>query len=72
MRSTTRWAKRSPIPGACTTCTAMCREWVLDQYTTDFYAKLTGVADNPLCVATKIYPRVVRGGSWDDDPDMLA
>ena len=46
-------------------------EWVLDQYAPDFYAKRTGVAENPLNLATKIYPRVVRGGSWDDDPDML-
>lgn len=47
-------------------------EWVLDQYSPDFYAKLAGgVAENPLNLATKIYPRVVRGGSWDDDPEML-
>ena len=26
---------------------------------------------NPLAIPTKLYPRVVRGGSWDDDPDML-
>jgi formylglycine-generating enzyme required for sulfatase activity len=45
-------------------------EWVLDQYTTDFYAKSGAqVADNPLCIATKIYPRAVRGGSWDDDAE---
>ena len=47
-------------------------EWVLDQYTTSFYGQAAkGVAENPLCVATKVYPRVVRGGSWDDDPEML-
>jgi formylglycine-generating enzyme required for sulfatase activity len=47
-------------------------EWVLDQLTTDFYGKSAGqVADNPLCLATKFHPRTVRGGSWDDDPEML-
>ena len=26
---------------------------------------------NPLLVPVKEYPRVVRGGSWDDDPEVL-
>jgi formylglycine-generating enzyme required for sulfatase activity len=47
-------------------------EWVLDQYTTDFYGQWAGqVADNPLCNPKTLFPRVVRGGSWDDDPEML-
>lgn len=47
-------------------------EWVLDQYTTDFFGKFAGkVADNPLVTPKTVYPRVVRGGSWDDDPEML-
>ena len=25
----------------------------------------------PLAIPTKLYPRVVRGGSWYDDPDLL-
>ncbi|MEQ8786614.1 MAG: formylglycine-generating enzyme family protein [Pirellulaceae bacterium] len=45
-------------------------EWVLDQYTTDFYGKFAGqTAENPLAIPTKLYPRVVRGGSWDSDPE---
>jgi formylglycine-generating enzyme required for sulfatase activity len=48
-------------------------EWVLDQYHADFYSKFAKqeVAVNPLAVPTKIYERVVRGGSWDDDPEVL-
>ena len=47
-------------------------EWVLDGYTADFYgAAGDKVAVNPLAVPTKLYPRVVRGGSWDDDADRL-
>ncbi len=47
-------------------------EWVLDQYDEDFYATLAGKSvTNPLAAPTKIYPRVVRGGCWDDDPEML-
>ncbi len=46
-------------------------EWVLDEFTTDFYSKSAGkVADNPLACPTKQFPRVVRGGSWQSDPEM--
>ncbi len=47
-------------------------EWVLDQHTTDLYAQSAGkVTDNPLAVPKTLYPRIVRGGSWDDDPETL-
>lgn len=47
-------------------------EWVLDQYDEDFLTKSTDEAlHNPLIIPKKLYPRVVRGGSWLDDPDML-
>ncbi len=47
-------------------------EWVLDQFTTEFYGSFGGkVADNPLAIPTTRFPRVVRGGSWQDDPEAL-
>ena len=49
-------------------------EWVLDQHIPDFYTQLKqrpGPLVNPLAAATRLYPRVVRGGSWDDDPEDL-
>ena len=47
-------------------------EWVLDQYDLDFYGKCSdNECMNPLAIPLKEYPRVVRGGSWDDDPEML-
>jgi len=51
-------------------------EWVLDQYRPDFYATLTvnpqsGTAANPFNKAVTQYPRVVRGGSWDDEAERL-
>jgi formylglycine-generating enzyme required for sulfatase activity len=46
-------------------------EWVLDELIPDYYGKFkTGVADNPLAIATKIFPTVVRGGSWMADPEQ--
>jgi len=47
-------------------------EWVLDQHLPDFYVQFAGkTTENPLAATTKIYPRVVRGGSWDGDPEQL-
>lgn len=45
-------------------------EWVLDQYSPDFYSKSNRNTD-PLNIPETLYPRVVRGGGWDDDPDRL-
>ncbi len=47
-------------------------EWVLDQYDPEFYGHSAGKpAEGLLAIPTKLYPRVVRGGSWYDDPDLL-
>lgn len=47
-------------------------EWTLDQYVADGYQRLpeTGAVD-PWTKPTTIYPRTVRGGSWDDDAEDL-
>ena len=45
-------------------------EWVLDQYRPDFYAQLSKKKQpvtEPLALPTKVYGRVVRGGSWEED-----
>jgi formylglycine-generating enzyme required for sulfatase activity len=44
-------------------------EWTLDQYAPDTYAKLGGGpvnAQDAIVPPTKVYPRVIRGGSWYD------
>ena len=46
-------------------------EWVLDQYDTEFYRKTKMGSRNPVNVPLKLYPRVVRGGSWQDDAELL-
>ena len=43
-------------------------EWVLDQYDAEHYASLRGpkvTAAEAICWPTQLYPRVLRGGSWD-------
>ena len=44
-------------------------EWVLDQYLPNGYQQ--HAAENPLAIPRTLFPRVVRGGSWDDDPEQL-
>jgi formylglycine-generating enzyme required for sulfatase activity len=48
-------------------------EWVLDHYQKDAYAGRTGKTPvSPVVMPTeRIYPHVVRGGSWDHDPPAL-
>ncbi len=47
-------------------------EWTYDQYEPDFYASLgKAEANNPVAVPSKLYPLVVRGGSYDDDAKAL-
>ncbi len=46
-------------------------EWTLDGYAKDAYAKLAGGVHEPFSKPTTLYPRVVRGGSWQDDADWL-
>ena len=45
-------------------------EWVLDAHDPTFYARSPGAVD-PTNWPKELYPRVVRGGSWDDDPEDL-
>ncbi|MDP6410267.1 MAG: SUMF1/EgtB/PvdO family nonheme iron enzyme [Planctomycetota bacterium] len=51
-------------------------EWVLDRFDPGFYAEAAEGAEggpprDPLAWPVELYPRVVRGGSWDDDPELL-
>jgi formylglycine-generating enzyme len=46
-------------------------EWTLDEYAADAYAALGGGVVEAAKVVrrpTKVYPRVIRGGSWLDEP----
>lgn len=44
-------------------------EWTLDEYKEDAYENTEN--ENPWVTPTVIHPRVIRGGSWDDDADKL-
>jgi len=43
-------------------------EWTYDQYLADYYQQFDGkAADNPVAVPDKLYPHVIRGGSFEDE-----
>lgn len=47
-------------------------EWVMDTLDKKAYSKLPEEGcENPLNWPTKMYPRCVRGGGWDHDPEQL-
>ena len=41
-------------------------EWVLDQFTPPIANPPKELRENPLVAPNTLYPRVVKGGSWDD------
>ncbi len=42
-------------------------EWVLDQFTSAEKKPSDKLLINPISLPTTLYPRTVKGGSWDDD-----
>ena len=46
-------------------------EWTLDQYVPTSYKTRKELVKNPFQEPSKIYPKVVRGGSWMDAPKRL-
>lgn len=45
-------------------------EWTMDQYYEDYFERLEGEpAENPWFKPDQLYPRSVRGGSWQDGPE---
>ena len=64
--------KKKPNPWGLYDMHGNVAEWVLDQYLADFYQQLVASgAASPWNVAKTQYPRVARGGSWDDDDPAL-
>jgi formylglycine-generating enzyme required for sulfatase activity len=66
--------KKKPNPWGLYDIHGNVAEWVFDHYDKDAYAKLPSdkSADSPVILPSdKRFPHVARGGSWDDEPQLL-
>ena len=68
--------KKKPNPWGLYDMHGNVAEWCLDQHLPDHYGKASKkgnsiAAIDFLAVPKELYPRIVRGGSWDDDPETL-
>ncbi len=62
--------KKLPNPWGLYDMHGNAQEWVLDQYEAEHYATLQGgciSTAKAICWPNKLYPRVLRGGSWDHE-----
>ena len=66
-------AQKEPNPWGLYDMHGNVSEWCLDAFGRDGYAlgEGEGPLANPVSWPSSLYPRVVRGGSWDDDPENL-
>jgi formylglycine-generating enzyme required for sulfatase activity len=63
--------KKKPNPWGLFDIIGNVDQWTLDQYDPNYYKQFTETVTEPWNKAAKPYPHVVRGGSWQDDPDKL-
>jgi formylglycine-generating enzyme required for sulfatase activity len=63
--------KKKPNPWGLHDVHGNVAEWVVDQLDARFYERCGERSANPVRWPDELYPRVVRGGSWDDDADAL-
>lgn len=57
--------KKKPNPWGLHDMHGNVAEWVLDQYDEEGYVSVADQTKDPLLVPKTLYPRVVRGGGWD-------
>jgi formylglycine-generating enzyme required for sulfatase activity len=61
--------KKKPNPWGLHDMHGNVAEWVLDQYDEAGYESMLQETVNPLAIPKTLYPRVVRGGGWDQFPE---
>ena len=64
--------KKAPNPWGIHDMHGNVAEWTLDEYSEIFYEELSDTSsENPWNLPTRLHPRTVRGGAYDDSPEAL-
>jgi formylglycine-generating enzyme required for sulfatase activity len=66
--------KKKPNPWGLHDMHGNVMEWTADQFAEDYFLRIArgeGPVRNPFLRPESLYPRSVRGGGWDDDPENL-
>ena len=63
--------KKKPNPWGLYDMHGNVAEWTLDRHDRKFYGTPEAAVPDPVAWPEEEFKRVVRGGSWDDDPDRL-
>ncbi len=66
-----RVKKKKPNPWGLYDMHGNAAEWVLDQYDEAGYEVIVDQTQDPLAIPKTLYPRVVRGGGWNQFPEDL-
>lgn len=64
-----RVGKKKPNPWGLHDMHGNVAEWVLDQHDEAGYASIEDETTDPLAIPKTLYPRVVRGGGWNQFPE---
>lgn len=66
-------ARKKPNPWGLYDMHGNVAEWVLDQHYAEGYAApaIASQKKDPLAVPQTLYPRVVRGGGWNEEPALM-
>jgi formylglycine-generating enzyme required for sulfatase activity len=63
--------KKEPNPWGLYDMHGNVMEWTADQFVPDYFERLRAPAANPFVRPQTLYPRCVRGGSWNDNAEQL-
>ena len=63
--------KKKPNPWGLHDMHGNVMEWTADRFSPTYFDEIAEQSELPFLKPSRLYPRTVRGGGWDDDPENL-